>query len=194
MHINLHIHEGLPLEMASEADVQFDIVRGINITLSQHFVVHIVIQQAIQCVKNDMLSVPGHSSKIDTHLIRVRFQDRVQLLLGQAELSRCVNKNQAIGGVPELLHLHKLSVNDEACCSESLLRVRLALKNLVAPISLVLGGTRRAKSSSRMETNLEVLLTGSADRPLFPAATTGLVGVDSFEFRAGADLGGTSRP
>ena len=120
MYINLQIHEGLPLEIASEAEVQFDIVGGINITLSQHLVVHIVKEQAIQFVTNDLQSVPGHSSKIGTYLVRVRFQDRVQLLLGQAELSRCVNKNQAIEAVPDLLHLRVLSVNDVARRSECL--------------------------------------------------------------------------
>ena len=48
MYINLQVHEGLPLVIASEAEVQFDIVGGINITLSQHLVVHIVIELAIQ--------------------------------------------------------------------------------------------------------------------------------------------------
>ena len=100
MYINLQVHEGLRLEISSEAEVQFDIVGGINITLSQHLVVHIVIELATQCVTNDLLSVPGQCSKVGTQHLRVRFQDRVQLILGQAELSRCLNKNQAIGAVP----------------------------------------------------------------------------------------------
>ena len=52
----------------SEAEVQFDIIGGINITLSQHLVVQIVIELAIQCETNDLLSVSGQCSKVGTHL------------------------------------------------------------------------------------------------------------------------------
>ena len=46
--LNLQVHEGLFLVLASQAEVKFDIVRGKNITWSQHLVVHIVIELAIQ--------------------------------------------------------------------------------------------------------------------------------------------------
>ena len=46
MYINLQLHEGLPFVIASEAEVEFDIVRGINITISQHLFVHMVIELA----------------------------------------------------------------------------------------------------------------------------------------------------
>jgi len=57
MHINLQFHEGLPVEIAGQAKVQFDIVGGIDVTLGQHLVVHKVIELAIQSVTNDLLCV-----------------------------------------------------------------------------------------------------------------------------------------
>ena len=120
IYINLQVHEGLPLVFACEAEVQFDIVRGINISLGQHLVVHIVTELAIQCVTNHLLSVPGQCRKVGTQLLRVGPHDCGNLILGQAELCCCLNKNQAIGGVPVLLRRDVLSVHDEARRSEGL--------------------------------------------------------------------------
>ncbi len=36
IHINLQFHEGLPFEIAGQAQMHFDIVGGLNVTLSQH--------------------------------------------------------------------------------------------------------------------------------------------------------------
>ena len=48
IYLDLQVHEGLPLVVASQAEVYSDIVGGKTITWSQHLVVHIVIELAIQ--------------------------------------------------------------------------------------------------------------------------------------------------
>ena len=66
MHINLQFHEGLPVEIACQAKVQFDIVGGIDVTSGQHLVVHKVNDLAIQSVRNDLLRVPSQCSHVGT--------------------------------------------------------------------------------------------------------------------------------
>ena len=87
MHINLQFHEGLPVEIACQAEVQFDIVGGIDVTLGQHLVVYKVIELAIHSVTNDLLRVPSQCSHVGTQLVRLRFQEHFQLFSGQAVLS-----------------------------------------------------------------------------------------------------------
>ena len=120
MHINLQFHEGLPVEIAGQAKVQFDIVGGIDVTLGQHLVVHKVIELAIQSVTNDLLRVPSQCSHVGTQLVRLRFQEHFQLISGQVVLSRCAYKNHTKGAVSMLLYRHVLSVNDKAHHSKRL--------------------------------------------------------------------------
>ena len=84
MHIILLFHETLLGVVAGQAKMQFDIVRGKNVTLCQDFFVHIVTRQSIKHIPNDLLRVLCQSNKVGILLVAVCRQYGVQCFIAQA--------------------------------------------------------------------------------------------------------------
>ena len=84
LHIILQFHETLLCIGASQAKMQFDLVRRKNVTRCQNLFVHIVTHQSWKYILHDLLSVLCQSDKVGLPLVGICIQYGGQCFLAQA--------------------------------------------------------------------------------------------------------------
>ena len=114
MQIILQVHETLSGVVACQAKMQFDIVRGINVTRCKYSFVHIVPRLSIKHIPNYLLRVLRQSNKVGTSLVTFCPQNDVQSFLALAVRGCWMKDDATMGFVSNLFNGQVFAVYDKS--------------------------------------------------------------------------------
>ena len=145
MQIILQFHEALSGVVACQAKMQFDIVRGKNVTWCKYPFVHIVAHLSVQHIPNYLLRVLGQCNKVGILLVAVRPHNHVQSFLVQAVRGCRIKEALTIIIVSYLFYGQILPVYDEGEQCESLAQGKAGVEQFSSIVVFGLGWHTRCQ-------------------------------------------------